>query len=187
MALSNKVLKAKWIKGYEDLYQILSDGNILSFKQNKITGRFLAIKYSKKTGFGSVNLVLNGENNYQYIHRLVAESFIKNPQPKVFTMVVHKDGDKSNNAASNLLWTDKEGKFKNQSKYRKKQLKESDMYSRKLSNDDVELITHMFKNKTISRQSRKIPALFNVSHMSIQRLTKSKKFKQTVLQLEKDK
>ena len=39
-----------------------------------------------------------------YVDILVAETFIINPDPSVYTEVEHIDGDMSNNAASNLRW-----------------------------------------------------------------------------------
>lgn len=41
--------------------------------------------------------------NY-YVHRLVALTFVHNPDPKTLTQVNHKDGDKENNHHSNLEW-----------------------------------------------------------------------------------
>ena len=40
----------------------------------------------------------------QRLHRAVAELFLPNPNPDVFTDVNHKDGNKANNAVSNLEW-----------------------------------------------------------------------------------
>ena len=40
----------------------------------------------------------------QRLHRTVAELFIPNPKPDIYTDVNHKDGDKSNNVVSNLEW-----------------------------------------------------------------------------------
>ena len=49
-------------------------------------------------------LRLGGKNKRVYVHRLVAEHFIKNPDPKNKTFVNHKDGNKLNNNMENLEW-----------------------------------------------------------------------------------
>lgn len=187
MQSHNSKVKSKWIKGYKKLYQVLSDGNIISFRQNKVTGKFMSIVINKKTGYSSVDLFVNGNHNIQYVHRLVAEAFVKNPNPTKFKLVVHKNGNLSDNTAGNLKWADKEGKIKNIRAYRKKNFQENDMFNNKLSNDDVRLIVRMFKNKKTSKKSSKISDFFNVNPMYISRLMKTKKFKDTVLQLEHEK
>lgn len=45
----------------------------------------------------------NGEYKTHYIHRLIAEAFIPNPDNKAY--VNHKDGNRHNNHVSNLEWT----------------------------------------------------------------------------------
>ena len=42
----------------------------------------------------------------QYVHRLVAKAFVKNPRPDIFNMVDHIDGNPSNNHYTNLRWVD---------------------------------------------------------------------------------
>ena len=46
----------------------------------------------------------NGRSVMKYIHMLVAETFIPNPEGKKY--VRHKDGNLLNNRADNLEWTD---------------------------------------------------------------------------------
>lgn len=55
-----------------------------------------------KDGYFMVTLYgVRGSGNY-YIHRLVAQAFIVNPEE--LTQVNHEDGNKQNNEASNLQW-----------------------------------------------------------------------------------
>ena len=89
----------KNIKDYEGLYAITIDGNVWSYKRKK----FLKHK-STKNGYRQVNLCKEGKKKTYYIHRLVAEVFI--PNPDNLPQVNHKDEDKSNNCVSNLEWCD---------------------------------------------------------------------------------
>jgi len=53
-------------------------------------------------GYLSVCLRKNGKSTSYYIHRLVAETFLDNPNN--LTVVNHKDGNKHNNNINNLEW-----------------------------------------------------------------------------------
>ena len=56
-------------------------------------------------GYEVVTLHNNkGEWVVRYVHELVAEAFVPNPNGKKH--VRHKDGDKLNNRADNLEWVD---------------------------------------------------------------------------------
>lgn len=80
----------KDIKGYEGIYQISNLGNVKSIRRNKLLKQKL-----NKTGYYSVVLSVNSKIKCYLTHRLVAETFITNPDN--LPCVNHKDEDKSNN------------------------------------------------------------------------------------------
>lgn len=95
------------IEGFEGLYMINKEGVVLScsrlcgtvFKKDRI------LKPLKKSnGYLQVRLHKNGREKKYYLHRLVAQTFI--PNPDNLPQVNHKDYDKTNNCVSNLEWCD---------------------------------------------------------------------------------
>lgn len=57
------------------------------------------------SGYRSVKLTFeNSKQQRFYVHRLVAEHFISNPDPQNKTIVNHIDGNKLNNNVENLEW-----------------------------------------------------------------------------------
>ena len=76
-------------------YDVKENGEIWSISHN----RPLCVHKCKK-GYCRVNL--KAEGGTRLVHRLVAKKFI--PNPDNLPQVNHKDGDKSNNQASNLEW-----------------------------------------------------------------------------------
>lgn len=86
------------IKGYEGLYQVSKEGKVYSIK----SGRYLTGSVDMD-GYGSVGLRKNGRTKRVKTHRLVASTFIPNPENK--PQVNHKDEDKNNNHYSNLEWS----------------------------------------------------------------------------------
>lgn len=94
-------MKEIWkpVKGFEDIYAVSNRGNV-----KRIDGKYNKYIRSSKVGKGYLRVMLRrpGSRTQLYIHRIVAESFI--PNPNDLPCVNHKDGNKQNNHVENLEW-----------------------------------------------------------------------------------
>lgn len=80
-------------------YEISNYGNI----RKKIKNGYRYLKpFEDKDGYLKVCLCEKQNRIYRFVHRLVAQSFIKNISNK--PTVNHKDGNKQNNCVDNLEW-----------------------------------------------------------------------------------
>ena len=101
----------KDIKGYEGLYQASTLGEIRRIESvvvDKNKKRIRTFKNKKikqilrKDGYYFVNLSKNGKVKTAKVHRLIAETFLKNDVN--CNIINHKDGNKINNNVTNLEW-----------------------------------------------------------------------------------
>ena len=107
----NKIEIWKDIKDYEGLYQVSNLGRVKSLdrivkdttKDRTQTLKGREIKTTDNgNGYKLVCLTKNSIRKNKYVHRLVAETFI--PNPDNLKEVNHKDLNKNNNSVCNLEW-----------------------------------------------------------------------------------
>ena len=99
----------KDVVGYEESYQISSLGNVRSkdrFIKRGNSGYWLKGKvmtpYPNSKGYLRVCLVKNNTEKNVFVHRLVAQAFI--PNPNNYPIINHKDENCINNCVENLEW-----------------------------------------------------------------------------------
>lgn len=98
----------KDIKGYEGKYQISNYGRVKSLPKKMgngigyITDEKILKNCKNHYGYSIVNLCENCTPIFKQVHRLVAETFIQNPDNK--PQVNHINGNKQDNRAENLEW-----------------------------------------------------------------------------------
>ena len=74
--------------------------NLYSMKEEDNDGFYYYVEAN-----GRLYIILDGQKFYVDI--LVAQTFLYNPDPTVYTEVEHIDGNITNNAVYNLRWTTK--------------------------------------------------------------------------------
>ena len=99
----------KTVAGTEGRYSVSSDGSVRANwsdvprrgepKRVRVDKVRVLKPYIHTNGYVRLNL---GRGNRKYVHRLVAEAFICNPEGK--PQVDHIDGNRANNAVENLRW-----------------------------------------------------------------------------------
>ena len=102
----------KDIKGYEGLYQVSNMGRVKSLRNfsgvHKKYYKYEKIMKLVNNGKGYLTVMLsnNKVKKHKYIHRLVAQTFL--PNPNNLPEVNHKDEDKKNNCVCNLEWCERQ-------------------------------------------------------------------------------
>lgn len=129
-------------KQIDEIYAVSNEGQV----KNTLSGLILAFDINSK-GYYRVSI-----NKRRYlVHRLVAIAFI--PNPNSLPQVNHLDEDKTNNHATNLVWTDN---------------RSNRNYSRALHNKTVitdEMVYYIRANKG------KIRAVVMAEQLNIARIT----------------
>lgn len=161
----------KDVVGYEGLYQVSNLGRVkrLAFSYSRFHIKEKIRKRNiTRCGYNRIVLMNNHDKSMRYVHRLVAEAFIPNPDNK--RVVNHIDGDKLNNHVSNLEWaTDSEN-----AKHAVKNglfhpfLPGEQSYGSKLTSEEVRRIRELYIPRKFS--SLKIAKMMGVNKSTILRV-----------------
>ncbi len=102
----------KDIEGFEGLYKVSNNGDVMRLQtvidapymkdSGYRTIRSRILKPQRRNNYACVRLSKDNKITQLNIHRIVAGSFIENPNQYPFVM--HIDNDKWNNKVDNLMW-----------------------------------------------------------------------------------
>lgn len=171
----------KKLEGFDFDYFITKDGKI--WASNKLHGDGGFMRQCDFKGYKTVGLYKDGKQITCRVHRLVAQTFIPNPENKPY--INHIDGNRANNHVDNLEWcTQKEnvyhaihtlGKCSNTVKQRVAASKVCTK-KRKLSMEEAREVRHLHWNKGYSLTE--LSEMFNLSRTGIKRILNGRQYKE---------
>jgi hypothetical protein len=154
-------------------YAVSNLGRIASFSKNIKDGKIL--KGTTIGGYPTLNIKPFGENKTYYIHKLVAENFLKKKGRKQ-QYVIHKNHDKLNNKSNNLKWADKDEMHKHQQKSplviksREERMNRPIYEGHKLTAKSVKQIKKQIFNPNRRLTMREIAEKYGISEMQLYRI-----------------
>lgn len=112
MELNDEIWKP--LKGLEEYYLVSNCGRVKrkericerGNKSYKLHSKIL-LPTINSVGYYVINFKIKGISTYSLVHRLIADTFIENTDPKVYDLVNHIDGNKLNNSVHNLEWVNR--------------------------------------------------------------------------------
>jgi len=172
--------KEEWadIPGYENIYKVSSLGRVVAYAKSWNSGRWIIRSHPEKEiklnqdrkGYFVVGLRKDGVQKMWKVHRLVAISFIPNPENK--PQVNHKDANKRNNCVDNLEWATNSENMQHAHDNGLMNLKIGERHPMaKLNEADISII------RTSSLSTKELSKSFNVSVSTIKAIKGGKYWK----------
>jgi len=151
---SNEVWKKLNVDGISNAshYKISGLGRVMSTAEDA-SGRI--IKGSRIGGYKTLCVRLeNGKRSTRYVHKLVAQTFLKKKKSDQYKdYVIHLDHDKLNNEVTNLKWADKEMVTEHQKANPVQQTYHKGLVTNsKLTEKKVKVIKKMLKRKNVRKK-----------------------------------
>ncbi|GAB3998025.1 hypothetical protein GCM10028807_44590 [Spirosoma daeguense] len=170
-------------------YEVSNYGRLRSF-QNSTTARSdkpnnkplsSLIKGSVIQGYRSLNIRSAGKTLNRYVHKLVAEHFVKRVNPEQL-FVIHLDHDKQNNYYQNLRWVTKDEMIehnRNNPNLKNRQLpRQTRNY--KLTESKVKMIKKLLLND--KNRLKMIAKQFGITHTQLNRIRSGENWKHVTIE-----
>lgn len=159
--------------GFEQFYEISSNGEVRSKKDGKLRTKYKICSGTRKIYcVNSVSLWNGNRYIFTSVHRLVAKTFIENPFNK--PEVNHIDNNPLNNNISNLEWCTRQENNDWCTKQRRKVHGENHQDS-KLKSSEVKLMRKLYSQGLITKPE--LAKKYNVSKTTIWKIINNQKWK----------
>ncbi|GAB4016221.1 hypothetical protein EXU85_09545 [Spirosoma sp. KCTC 42546] len=170
-------------------YEVSNYGRLRSFQSapttpaGSVAGNAAGkpIKGSVIQGYRSLNIRSGGKTFNRYVHKLVAEHFVKRDQPEQ-TFVIHLDHDKQNNYYPNLRWVTKDEMIehnRNNPSLKNRQLpRQTRNY--KLTESKVKIIKKLLLND--KNRLKMIAKQFGITHTQLNRIRSGENWKHVTIE-----
>jgi hypothetical protein len=156
------------IKGYEGLYAVTEKGKVWAYPRKwTISNNGFGTKVGRwksaslSNGYPAIRLHKDGKSHLVRVHRILAETFI--PNPNRLPVINHINGDKTDFRLSNLEWC---SSSENASHAIRNGLRKRS-YVSKLCEQDIKDIRQRFM---IGEPQHEIAQHYNVDHSTISRV-----------------
>lgn len=159
------------IPNYEGHYQVSNYGRVFSLKSNI----FLTACQNKKNKIWNIKLSKYGKLKTFSCAKIVALSFLKNPNPKIYKYAIHKDGNFNDYSIYNVIWgTSSQSVLRKWDRYPelKKNLNCFKVSPTQKMND--ELTKKLLEMRNLGYSCRQLQDIFPIKKSQIANIIKSK-------------
>jgi hypothetical protein len=162
------------MKQFKDTeYYVTEDGKVYSNKFNKWREMRPAFD---KYGYLHVSLSINKKRKNYFVHRLVGEVYLSNPNN--LPIVEHKDDIKTNNHVSNLMWSSHTNNTKHAYENGLIKIpKGEERPNSKVTNEQVKWIRENYIFRHPEFGGRALSKKFGISYQQISVIIKNKNWK----------
>lgn len=161
----------KNIVGYEGIYEVSNFGRVRTVKNGRMHKERLTFD-----GYVKATLTVNSKSKDFRVHRLVAQSFIPNPENK--ETVNHKDGVKTNNYVDNLEWATRSEQVYHSYELGLKIAMSGEKHSNsKLTPEEVREIRKIYVKGDKKFGAMNLGRIYNVGATTIENVVKRKTYK----------
>jgi hypothetical protein len=159
-------------EGMRNVYAVSNRGRICSFR-NEVEADGKLLNGSLTTGYRTLNLHTRISKGTIYVHRAIADHFVKKPSPR-HTALIHVNHDKLDNRPINLRWVKPADMVAHQqespAKRAYKEAQANRQVGMKLTATQVKRIREQLANPNRRLTIRQIAEKYSVSEMTLYRI-----------------